>query len=265
MTEARRVFEGLIERQHGRRVRALHALVLRPRGALPVPPGRCRGVEAALDEGALELLRELGDEVEAGRCLAELGSVAVYEGDLDRRGEPVPGVRRPLPKQRQPVRLCIALSNLGALASMRGDSRRRRASRRRCFRYSARSATATASRSACTTSAERRSSAAVRPRARAARRGARARGRARLQGGDRVLPSGRGGAGRAGARCAASAARHWRSWTRSASPRRRRGVGLRGDARPPRRGARRSRVEELLAEGRSAPRDEIVAGALLTT
>jgi hypothetical protein len=31
-----------------------------------------------------------------------------------------------------------------------------------------------------------------------------------------------------------------------------------------RRGARRSRVEELLAEGRSAPRDEIVAGALTT-
>src|SRR5581483_4675373 len=62
---------------------------------------------------ALELYRRL-DDPEAGRVLAELGSVATSEGDLERA---VDHFRA----HAQPARLGIVLSNLGALANMRGD------------------------------------------------------------------------------------------------------------------------------------------------
>jgi tetratricopeptide (TPR) repeat protein len=119
LTEARREFEGLIERSKDAGP-ALRARVYVHAGLFPYRQG---DVERSKEQWtiALELFRELGDEVEEGRCLAELGSVAVYEGEFDRAEQLYQESVDHFRTHGQMVRLCIALSNLGALASMRGD------------------------------------------------------------------------------------------------------------------------------------------------
>jgi predicted ATPase/DNA-binding SARP family transcriptional activator len=119
LTEARREFEGLIERSKDADP-ALRARIYVHAGLYPYRQG---DVERSKEQWtiALELFRELGDEVEEGRCLAELGSVAVYEGEFDRAEQLYQESVDHFRTQGQTVRLCIALSNLGALASMRGD------------------------------------------------------------------------------------------------------------------------------------------------
>ena len=119
LTEARREFDGLIERSKDADP-ALRAQVYVHAGLYPYRQGDVEESKR-LWTAALELFREVGDEVEEGRCLAELGSVAIYEGDLDHAEELYEESLDHFRKHGQTVRLCIALSNVGALASMRGD------------------------------------------------------------------------------------------------------------------------------------------------
>ncbi len=72
-------------------------------------------------EEALELYRKAGDAAEIGRCLGELGSVALGEGEIDRAqalyGETIELFER----ENVPQRLAIVLANLGAIHTMRGE------------------------------------------------------------------------------------------------------------------------------------------------
>jgi predicted ATPase/DNA-binding SARP family transcriptional activator len=119
LTEARRVFGGAIERSASAEPR-LHALALVHGGLFPYRQGDVAEAKR-LWTRAHELYVELGDEGEAGRCLAELASVAVVERDLERAAALYEESVRDFEAQGQPVRTAIALSNLGAIASMRGD------------------------------------------------------------------------------------------------------------------------------------------------
>jgi tetratricopeptide (TPR) repeat protein len=70
-------------------------------------------------EEALVLFRELDDPDGIGRCIGELGAVAIAEGDLDRAAA---FYESALPLYREQVtkgRLGVALSNLGAIANLR--------------------------------------------------------------------------------------------------------------------------------------------------
>jgi tetratricopeptide (TPR) repeat protein len=119
LTEARRVFEGAIERSASAEPR-LHALALVHGGLFPYRQGDVQQAKRIWTR-AHDLYVELGDEGEAGRCLAELASVAVVERDLERAAALYEESVRHFEAQGQPVRTAIALSNLGAIAGMRGD------------------------------------------------------------------------------------------------------------------------------------------------
>jgi tetratricopeptide (TPR) repeat protein len=81
-------------------------------------------VARAYWEEALGLFRELGDEGEIGRCLAELASVAVGVGDLDGAARQYQDSVEVFKRLGYDLRVAMALSNLGAIASMRGDDER---------------------------------------------------------------------------------------------------------------------------------------------
>jgi predicted ATPase/DNA-binding SARP family transcriptional activator len=119
LAEARRVFGGAIERSASAEPR-LHALALVHGGLFPYRQGDVAEAKR-LWTRAHELYVELGDEGEAGRTLAELGSVAVVERDLDLAAELYEQSVKHFEAYGQPMRRAIALSNLGAIASMRGD------------------------------------------------------------------------------------------------------------------------------------------------
>lgn len=119
LAEGRRAYEGVIERSRDADP-ALRALAHVHAGAVPYRQGDLMRAKE-LWTTALELYRELGDEAEAGRCMAELGAVAISEGDLDLAEQLYVDAVEQFREHGQRVRLCIALSNLGALASMRGD------------------------------------------------------------------------------------------------------------------------------------------------
>ena len=119
LTEARRVFEGAIERSASAEPR-LQALALVHGGLFPYRQGDVQQAKRIWTR-AHDLYVELGDEGEAGRCLAELASVAVVERDLERAAALYEESVKHFEAQGQPVRTAIALSNLGAIASMRGD------------------------------------------------------------------------------------------------------------------------------------------------
>jgi predicted ATPase len=119
LAEARRAFDGAIERSASTEVR-LHALALVHGGLFPYRQGDVEEAKRHWTR-AHELYVELGDEGEAGRVLAELGSVAVVERDLGRAAELYEQSVRHFEAQGQPMRQAIALANLGAIASMRGD------------------------------------------------------------------------------------------------------------------------------------------------
>jgi predicted ATPase/DNA-binding SARP family transcriptional activator len=119
LAEGRRVFDGAIARSAGADP-ALHASALALGGLFPYRQGDVEEAKRIWTR-AHELYVELGDEGEAGRCLAELGSVAVAERDLERAAALYEQSVRHFEAHGQPVRQAIALSNLGAIASMRGD------------------------------------------------------------------------------------------------------------------------------------------------
>ena len=72
-------------------------------------------------EEALALYREAGDAPEIGRCLGELGSVALGEGDIERAQALYEESVELFERENVPQRLAIVLANLGAIATMRGE------------------------------------------------------------------------------------------------------------------------------------------------
>ena len=119
LSEGRRFFDDVFEHTVGgpKELRA-QALVL---GAIfPFRQGETR-LAADLLQESLELYRELGDEEGIARSIAELGGVAIANGDLDNAvalyEEAVPLFRR----QGHSSRVAASLGNLGTIAHMRED------------------------------------------------------------------------------------------------------------------------------------------------
>src|SRR4029453_13673847 len=113
---------GAIERSASAEPR-LHALALVHGGLFPYRQGEVQQGKRIWN-GAHDLYVELGDEGEAGRCLAELASVAVVERDLERAAALYEESVKNFEAQGQPVRTAIAPSNLGAIAAGRRWPRR---------------------------------------------------------------------------------------------------------------------------------------------
>ena len=72
-------------------------------------------------EEALALYRETGEAPEIGRCLGELGSVALGEGDIEGAQALYEESVELFERENVPQRLAIVLANLGAIATMRGE------------------------------------------------------------------------------------------------------------------------------------------------
>ena len=72
-------------------------------------------------EEALEVYRSLEDGSEIGRCLGELGSVALSEGDLERAESLYEESVELFERENVPVRLAVVLANLAAIETMRGE------------------------------------------------------------------------------------------------------------------------------------------------
>ena len=72
-------------------------------------------------EEALELFRALDEAGEIGRCLGELGSVALSEGHLERAQSLYEEAVELFERVNVPVRLAVVLANLAAIATMRGE------------------------------------------------------------------------------------------------------------------------------------------------
>jgi len=73
-------------------------------------------------EAALAIFRDLDDEGEASRCIAELGHVAVDDGDLDRAVDLYTESIAIFERLGNRTRQAVALSNLAAIAARRGDA-----------------------------------------------------------------------------------------------------------------------------------------------
>jgi predicted ATPase/DNA-binding SARP family transcriptional activator len=119
LSEGRRFFDGVIARTAGapKELRA-RALVL---GFLfPARQGDTRLADSLLRE-SLALYRELGDEEGAARAIAELGGVAIAEGNLDRAAELYEEAVPLFREQDKPSRVAAALGNLGTIAHMHRD------------------------------------------------------------------------------------------------------------------------------------------------
>ncbi|MDX6370765.1 MAG: hypothetical protein QOG93_2267 [Gaiellaceae bacterium] len=119
LSEGRRTFDRLILRTTDAE-KPTRARVVMNGATFPFRQGDL-DLAQELWEEALQLSRELEDNEDVGRAIAELGSVALAKGDLDRAvvlyEESVPLFR----EQGHKSRLSVALSNLGAIASTRND------------------------------------------------------------------------------------------------------------------------------------------------
>ena len=119
LSEGVRVFEHAIEVSDDRP--AEHAAALAGAAMYNVRRGdRARGSMQL--EAALELYREIGDEGEIARCTAELGHVAVDDGDLDRAFELYTECAAEFERLGNRMRQAVSLSNLAAIAARRGDA-----------------------------------------------------------------------------------------------------------------------------------------------
>jgi predicted ATPase/DNA-binding SARP family transcriptional activator len=72
-------------------------------------------------ETALELFGELGDDDDVARCTAELGHVAVEDGDLDRATALYEDAVAQFVRQGNAIREAVAVANLAAISARRGD------------------------------------------------------------------------------------------------------------------------------------------------
>ena len=116
--EGTRVFERMAAGSEG--LPAVHAAALSGAGMFNARRGELTRATPQL-ETARALYADLGDADEEARCLAELGMVAVDEGDLARAARSLCRMRRSIRAGRQREPLGVALANLGAIATRRGD------------------------------------------------------------------------------------------------------------------------------------------------
>src|SRR5438270_797966 len=116
--EGRRVFERAIAATGGDR--ALRAAALAGAGTFSSRQGALSEAKAQFEE-ALSLYRELDDLDETSRCIAELGGVAVAEHDLDRAAELYTESISLFQQTGNDVRLAVAYANLAAIAAESGD------------------------------------------------------------------------------------------------------------------------------------------------
>lgn len=119
LNEARRRFEGAIARSAAGDP-ALHARALVTGAIFPYRQGAFDEARTQWEQ-ALAIFRSLDDTPEAGRCLAELGSVCIATDELDRAIELYEEAAEIFRASGQDSRLAMCLANLGAIASMRGD------------------------------------------------------------------------------------------------------------------------------------------------
>jgi predicted ATPase/DNA-binding SARP family transcriptional activator len=119
LSEGRRFFDEVFEHTVGAS-KELRAKALVQGFIFPFRQGDAQ-LAAELLQESLELYRELGDEEGIARAIAELGGVAIHEGNLDDAvalyAEAVPLFR----KQGRSSRVAAALGNLGTIAHMRHD------------------------------------------------------------------------------------------------------------------------------------------------
>jgi predicted ATPase/DNA-binding SARP family transcriptional activator len=118
-SEARRIFDGLFERTAGGR-KDLRAVVLVQGAIFPFRQGE-NELAAALLQESLDLYRELGDEEGSARATAELGGIAIANGDLDHAATLYAEAIALFRSQGRTSRLAASLGNLGTIAHMRGD------------------------------------------------------------------------------------------------------------------------------------------------
>ena len=119
LSEAARVFEHAIEVTDASS--AVHADMLAGGGTFNVRRGERRRGATQLN-AALSLFRALGNEDEVSRCIAELGHVAVDDGDLDRAVELYTEAVEVFERVGNRTRQAVALSNLAAIDAQHGDS-----------------------------------------------------------------------------------------------------------------------------------------------
>jgi predicted ATPase/DNA-binding SARP family transcriptional activator len=117
--EGRRFFDGIF-RSTVDAPKELRARALVHGAIFPFRLGDTRLTTALLQE-SLDLYRELDDEEGVARSTAELGGVAIAEGDLDRGATLYEETLPLLRKQGHMARVAVALGNLGTIAHMRGD------------------------------------------------------------------------------------------------------------------------------------------------
>jgi predicted ATPase/DNA-binding SARP family transcriptional activator len=118
LVEGLRVFEQVLELTEDETFGRAFALL--GAGTLNVRRGaRADGTRQL--EAALALFERLGDEGETARCTAELGHVAVEDGDLERATELYTGAVAQFERLGNPVRQAVALANLAAISARRHD------------------------------------------------------------------------------------------------------------------------------------------------
>jgi predicted ATPase/DNA-binding SARP family transcriptional activator len=119
LNEARRRYGDVIARS-ATADPVLHARALVHGAIFPYRQGAFAEARAQWQE-ALAIFRSVNDTAEVGRCLAELASVEIVDGDLDRAIELYEEAVDIFRASGQDNRLAMCLANLGAIASMKGD------------------------------------------------------------------------------------------------------------------------------------------------
>jgi predicted ATPase/DNA-binding SARP family transcriptional activator len=84
-------------------------------------------------ETARRLYAEVGDEDEEGRCIAELGAIAVDDAELERAAELYVQSVELFERNGNHYRLGVAFANLAAIANLRGDAEEAAAYSRRAI------------------------------------------------------------------------------------------------------------------------------------
>jgi predicted ATPase/DNA-binding SARP family transcriptional activator len=117
LLEGRRFFDDAMTRVAGADM-SLRATALAFGATFPFRQGENALAKERWEE-ALVLFRELDDPDGIGRCIGELGAVAIAEGDLDRAAALYESALPLYREQETKGRLGVALSNLGAIANLR--------------------------------------------------------------------------------------------------------------------------------------------------
>jgi predicted ATPase/DNA-binding SARP family transcriptional activator len=118
--EGRRLFERVIANSVGKP--SLHVEALSHGAAFAFRRGDLETARAEWTQ-ALDLCRRLGNGEEAARCIAELGGVALAEGNLDEAERHYRAAAAAFAAQGRTVREAVSRGNLASIAAERGDWR----------------------------------------------------------------------------------------------------------------------------------------------